>query len=97
MEVGDVATFIGRHGAEAITVSNLAASAGTIPYEILTGRVHPWSFESATNRYADVANTLRLAMTENQSLHVLVASGYYDLATPYFAAQFSASDGSSPM
>src|SRR5436190_22856559 len=36
-----------------------------------------------------MANTLRLAMTENQNLHVVVASGYYDLATPYFAATYT--------
>jgi carboxypeptidase C (cathepsin A) len=59
------------------------------PYEILTGRVHPWSYASATNRYAEVANTLRSAMTKNPALHVLVASGYYDLATPFFAATYT--------
>ena len=59
------------------------------PYEILTGRVHPWSFASATNRYADVAGTLRSAMTENRSLHVLVCSGYYDGATPFHAATYT--------
>lgn len=59
------------------------------PYEILTGRVHPWSYGSAENRYADVADTLRAAMTKNPDLRVLVASGYYDLATPYFAADYT--------
>lgn len=59
-----------------------------LPYEILTGRVHPWNFP-ANNRYADVAATLRRAMTTNPDLHVLVCSGYYDLATPYFAGTYS--------
>jgi carboxypeptidase C (cathepsin A) len=59
------------------------------PYEILTGRVHPWSYASATNRYADVAGTLRGAMTENRHLHVLVCSGYYDGATPFHAATYT--------
>lgn len=59
------------------------------PYEILTGRVHPWSYSSATNRYADVAGTLRGAMTENRNLHVLVCSGYYDGATPFHAATYT--------
>ena len=58
-------------------------------YEILTGRVHPWSFGSANNRYADVASTLRRAMTSNPALRVLVASGYYDAATPYYAATYT--------
>jgi carboxypeptidase C (cathepsin A) len=59
------------------------------PYEILTGRVQPWSFASASNQYADVSGTLRSAMTKNRSLRVLVASGFYDLATPHFAAAYT--------
>jgi carboxypeptidase C (cathepsin A) len=62
-----------------------------LPYEILTGRVQPWSFASANNRYADVAGTLRRAMTTNPDLRVLVCSGYYDVATPYFAAAYTMS------
>jgi carboxypeptidase C (cathepsin A) len=59
------------------------------PYEILTGRVQPWSYASASNRYADVAETLRSAMTRNPAMRVLVASGYFDLATPYYAATYT--------
>lgn len=59
------------------------------PYEILTGRVNPWSYASSQNRYANVAETLRSAMTKNPSLRVLFASGYYDLATPHFAADYT--------
>jgi carboxypeptidase C (cathepsin A) len=60
-----------------------------LPYEILTGRVHPWSYASESNRYADVGGTLRSAMSKNRALRVLVACGYYDLATPYFAADYT--------
>lgn len=60
------------------------------PYEILTGRVHPWSYP-ATNRYVNVGEALRAAMVKNPGLHLLVASGYYDLATPYFAADHTVS------
>ena len=63
--------------------------ANDLPYEILTGRVWPWSFRSAQNQYLNVAETLRSAMTQNQALRVFVASGYYDLATPYFAADYT--------
>jgi carboxypeptidase C (cathepsin A) len=59
------------------------------PYEILTGRVHPWSYSSANNRYAEVAGTLASAMTQNPSLRVLVCSGYYDGATPFHAATYT--------
>lgn len=59
-----------------------------LPYEILTGRVMPWSYAQHENRYVDVSETLRRAMTENPALKVHVASGYYDLATPYFATDY---------
>ena len=58
-------------------------------YEILTDRVRPWNFGDAQNRYADVAGTLREAMSKNPNLKVLVANGYYDLATPYFATEYT--------
>ncbi len=60
-----------------------------LPYEILTSRVQPWSFESHQNRYINVAETLRKAMTVNPHLKVFVANGYYDLATPYFATLYT--------
>jgi carboxypeptidase C (cathepsin A) len=61
-----------------------------LTYEILTGRVRPWNFrEQASNRYLNVAETLRSAMSQNQAMRVFLASGYYDFATPYFAAEYT--------
>ncbi len=60
-----------------------------LPYEILTGRVRPWSYDKYENRYLDVAETLRDSMTQNQWLHVYVANGYYDLATPFAATKYT--------
>jgi carboxypeptidase C (cathepsin A) len=60
-----------------------------MPYRILTARVQPWDFGNAKNRYLNVAPALRRAMTQNPALRVLVASGYYDLATPYFATEYT--------
>ena len=60
-----------------------------LPYEILTGKVQPWDFNDARNRYLDVAVTLRNAMTHNPYLKVFVASGHYDLATPYLATRYT--------
>jgi carboxypeptidase C (cathepsin A) len=51
--------------------------------------VYPWSYKPYENRYADVGETLRSAMTQNPFLHVFVARGYYDLATPFFAADYT--------
>ena len=60
-----------------------------LTYEILTGRVQPWSYGRSKNRYLNVAEGLRGAMARNRHLEVFVASGYYDLATPYFATRYT--------
>jgi carboxypeptidase C (cathepsin A) len=60
-----------------------------LAYEILTDRVHPWSYEDHQNQYVNVAETLREAMCKNPALRVLVANGYYDLATPYWATRYT--------
>jgi carboxypeptidase C (cathepsin A) len=60
-------------------------------YEILTDKVSPWSFKEFENRYVNVMDRLREAMTQNHDLKVMVATGYYDLATPFFAAEYTAS------
>src|SRR5262249_44468469 len=58
-------------------------------YEFITGSVNPWSYHAFENRYVDVAETLRSAMTQNQFLPVFVAKGYSACATPYFAATYT--------
>ncbi|RME06431.1 MAG: peptidase S10 [Anaerolineae bacterium] len=60
-----------------------------LPYEILTDRVHPWSFKEHENQYVNVGETLRRAMSINPYLKVFVANGYFDLATPYFATRYT--------
>jgi carboxypeptidase C (cathepsin A) len=60
-----------------------------LPYEVLTGKVQPWDFNDARNRYLDVAETLRQTMTHNPYLKVFVANGYYDMATPYLATRYT--------
>jgi len=60
-----------------------------LPYEVLTGKVQPWDFNSARNHYLDVAETLQEAMTHNPYLKVFVANGYYDMATPYLATRYT--------
>lgn len=60
-----------------------------LPYEILTGKVRPWNYERSQNRYVDVAETLRGAITQNPFMKVFVANGYYDLATPFAATRYT--------
>jgi len=56
-------------------------------YGILVGI--RWDFDRAHDNYLNVSGDLREAMAENPSLRVYVAAGYYDLATPYYAAQYT--------
>jgi carboxypeptidase C (cathepsin A) len=58
-----------------------------IDYEILGGRIQGWP--APEGRYVNVAEELRRAMTQNPALKVHVANGYYDLATPYFATEYT--------
>jgi carboxypeptidase C (cathepsin A) len=60
-----------------------------LPYEILTDKVRPWNYDRAQNRYVDVAETLRGAMTQNPSMKVFVANGYFDCATPFAATKYT--------
>lgn len=62
-----------------------------LPYEILTGKVQPWSYKPHENEFINVAETLREAMTHNPYLKVFVANGYYDLATPFLATEYTLS------
>jgi carboxypeptidase C (cathepsin A) len=58
-------------------------------YELLTDKVRPWSYKPYDNQYVNVAEDLRFAMAINPNLKVLVNNGYYDLATPFFATQYT--------
>jgi carboxypeptidase C (cathepsin A) len=57
-----------------------------LPYEILTGRVGPWT--NSQNKYLNVSETLRGAIVKNPFLKVWICNGYYDMATPYFATDY---------
>lgn len=58
-------------------------------YEILTRKVHPWDYSEFVNRYVSASSTLRTAMRDNPYLKVFAACGYYDLATPSFAMEYT--------
>ncbi|MBX3010363.1 MAG: hypothetical protein KF832_02605 [Caldilineaceae bacterium] len=60
-----------------------------IVYEILTSLYEKWDYSKHQNQYVNVAETLRSAMSQNPFLRLLVANGYYDLATPYFATDYT--------
>jgi carboxypeptidase C (cathepsin A) len=60
-----------------------------IPYEV-SAKLHlDWDYQEFKGRYVNVADALRKAMSVNPKLRVLVQSGVYDLATPYFASDYT--------
>ncbi len=59
-------------------------------YYILGGGIKtPWDWNLDGMGYADTSRSLRSAFQKNPFMKVFVASGYYDLATPYFATEYT--------
>lgn len=60
-------------------------------YHILNWNIGPWEWNYAggDNSFVNVAETLRRSMSRNPHMLVHVAAGYYDLATPFFAAEYT--------
>jgi carboxypeptidase C (cathepsin A) len=59
-----------------------------LEYFILGGGVGRWDF-GADNAYADTSVPLAAAFAKNPYMKLFVGCGYYDLATPYFAARYT--------
>ncbi len=59
------------------------------PYHIIAELYQSWDYSQHANRYLNVAETLRSAMGQNPHLKVLAACGLYDMATPYFATEYT--------
>jgi len=57
-------------------------------YEILPD-VWPWVWSKAENQYLNMNEDLQELMTQNPHFRVFVGSGYFDLATPYSAADYT--------
>ncbi len=62
-----------------------------VEYYILGGGVtSPWNWNT-NNAYADTSIPLKNAMAKNPYMKVFVAQGYYDMATPFYAAEYTVS------
>jgi carboxypeptidase C (cathepsin A) len=62
-----------------------------LEYYILGGGItSPWNWNT-NNQYADTSQALSSAMRKNPYMKVFIASGYYDMATPYFATEYTVS------
>lgn len=60
-----------------------------LEYYILGGGINsPWNW-NVNNGYADTSVALNSAMRKNPYMKIFVASGYYDMATPYFATEYT--------
>jgi carboxypeptidase C (cathepsin A) len=63
-----------------------------MPYNVRAPRGGPndtWDWGHSGQGFPDTASALRQAIVKNPYLKVLVMEGYYDLATPYFAANYT--------
>lgn len=59
-----------------------------LPYVVLSQKAH-WKLQGEHPGYLDVSDDLQSAMLSNPHLRVFVACGYYDLATPFFASDYT--------
>ena len=61
------------------------------PYNVFPreGGGFKWDWGTAENGYPSTAMDLRHAIVQNPYLKILVMEGYYDLATPYYAANYT--------
>jgi len=62
-----------------------------MPYNVRAprGPNDNWDWGSASQGFPDTASAMRQAIVKNPYLKILVMEGYYDLATPYFAANYT--------
>jgi len=60
-----------------------------LEYYILGGGItSPWNWNT-NNAYVDTSVALRSALARNPYLKIFVAMGYYDMATPYYAVDYT--------
>lgn len=62
-----------------------------VEYYILGGGItSPWNW-NVNNGYADTSLPMKDAMSKNPYMKVMIACGYYDMATPFYAAEYTVS------
>ena len=59
-------------------------------YNIMSIKVNEkWNYEDFKNRYVDTSEQMRAVLSRSKGTKVMVANGYYDLATPHFATEYT--------
>jgi len=62
-----------------------------VEYYILGGGITaPWNY-GVNNGYADTSIPLKDAMAKNPYMKIMIACGYYDMATPFYATEYTVS------
>ncbi|MFN2531812.1 MAG: peptidase S10 [Pyrinomonadaceae bacterium] len=59
-----------------------------LEYYVLGGGIGPWNWNT-NNAFVDTSVPLRNALARNPYLKIFVAMGYYDMATPYSAVEYT--------
>jgi carboxypeptidase C (cathepsin A) len=72
------------------------------PYEVMSGEAssewnRPDNLDSAFSGYLDVAPALARGMADNPGLRLFVGSGYFDIATSFFAAEHNIARSTIPL
>lgn len=57
-------------------------------YYYPSGGIQPWDY-GVQNGFGDTTSLLRNAMVKNPYMKVMIAAGYFDLATPYYAVEYT--------
>jgi carboxypeptidase C (cathepsin A) len=60
-----------------------------LPYEILAPLYGSWKFDNYQNQYVNTGELLRQGFQANPALKVIVCNGYFDLATPFLATEYT--------
>ena len=60
-----------------------------LPYEILKSLYQNWKYEDYQNHYVNTGKDLRLGFQLHPGLKVIVCNGYFDLATPFLATEYT--------
>jgi carboxypeptidase C (cathepsin A) len=60
-----------------------------LPYEILKSLYQTWKYENYQNNYVNTAKDLRKGFQLHPGLKVIVCNGFFDLATPLLATEYT--------
>ena len=60
-----------------------------LPYEILKSLYQTWTYDEYQNHYVNTSKDLRQGFQLHPDLKVIVCNGYFDLATPFLATEYT--------